>query len=176
MSEEAIARLVEDSDAHNTIASRTIEVFFQRSAGVATNDVRGIVGLQWRVMSDGVEVQTGTTEDDGLVEVEIRGSTETILQLLHEGTVVSEYPITINESGYEPDTELIGIQRRLRQIGYQLGWQGDQLDGIDGEMRIETDRAIQDFQIDKGLEFDSIVGRRTRGALNREVGGSAAST
>jgi len=36
-----------------------------------------------------------------------------------------------------------------------------------------TDKAIQDFQIDAGLEFDSIAGDGTRRELNDAVGGSA---
>lgn len=176
MSDDAIARQVTDSESHNTLASRTVEITFQRSPGNPEEDTRGIAGIQWRVMSDGVEVQSGTTEEDGIVHVEIRGSAATVLELIHEGIAVSQYQITIREGGYEPDAQLIGVQRRLRQLGYQLGHHGESADGIDGEMGRKTDAAIQDFQIDQHMEFDSVIGDRTKSALNDEVGGSAEMT
>ena len=144
---DSIARLVRDSLAHNTLNVRTIEVFFQKSAGVDEGDDRGITGLEYRVMSGGREVLSGTTEDDGKVAVPLRPGADTILELLVDGNAVSQYRITARDDALEPDTEIIGWQRRLRQLGYQLGTVGATRDGVDGSMGRRTDKAIQDFQV-----------------------------
>lgn len=170
---EAIARLISGAAAHNTIASRTVEITFQKSPGIPDDDARGIAGLEWRVTSGGTEIQTGRTEDDGIVHVEVRGNAQSVLEVLYGGATVAQYTIVLREGGYEADTELIGTQRRLRQLGYQLGTAGASQDGIDGSMGRKTDKAVQDFQIDSGLAFDSVIGAGTRDRLNDEVGGSA---
>ncbi|MEZ6234614.1 MAG: peptidoglycan-binding domain-containing protein [Phycisphaerales bacterium] len=169
----SIARLHSGSSSHNTFNIRTIEIFLQKSAGVDEGDDRGIEGLAYRVTSDGNDVLRGTTEADGKIAVPFRPNTAMVLELLHEGNPVARYNLHINQNPFEPDSELIGLQRRFRQLGYQLGNAGDARDGIDGEMGRRTDKAIQDFQIDAGLAFDSVAGDNTKAALNDAVGGSA---
>ena len=169
---DAIARLIRDAAAHNTLAVRTVEVYFQKSPGVDEGDSRGIPGLEYIVTTDGRQTQSGTTEDDGIVRVQVRPGSETILQIMVSGAPVSQYRVTARD-GLEADTELIGIQRRLRTLGYQLGTVGDTRDGCDGSMGRRTDKAIQDFQIDAGQAFDSVIGDGTKSALNDAVGGSA---
>lgn len=50
------------------------------------------------------------------------------------------------------------VQERLNELGYDCGV----ADGIKGT---QTEQAIKDFQIAKGLEADGIVGPTTRSAL-----------
>ena len=50
------------------------------------------------------------------------------------------------------------VQERLNELGYDCGV----ADGIKGS---QTEQAIKDFQSDKGLEADGIVGPATRSAL-----------
>lgn len=168
-----IARLIRDATAHNTINVRTAEIYFQKSPGNSTGDTRGIEGLTYRVMSGGVEIQSGTTTDDGLISVSIRGNDPSIVEILHNGQVMSQYQVRLRDDALEADTTLIGVQRRLRQLGYQLGSAGATNDGVDGQMGVRTDRAIQQFQADQGRDFDSVVGGQTRSDLNDEFGGSA---
>jgi hypothetical protein len=172
---EHIARLFHGASAHNTLNIRTMELYFQKSPGVPEGDSRGISGLEYRVLTDGRETQSGTTEDDGLIAVQCRPNTETVLELLVSGSPVAQYRLTFRDEPFEPAGELIGVQRRLRTLGYQLGTSGPTRDGVDGTMGRRTDKAIQDFQIDAGLSFDSVVGDQTRRALNDAVGGSAQS-
>lgn len=168
-----IARLVRSSTAHNTVNVRTAEVFFQKSPGKPSGDTRGITGLAFRVMSGGVEIQSGTTGADGKVTVMIRGTAPSIVQWLHNGAVVSEFEVKLRDSAYEADTTLIGFQRRLRQLGYQLGSTGLGHDGVDGRMGPKTDRAIQMFQADSGRTFDSTRSAQTVTDLNTACGGTA---
>jgi peptidoglycan hydrolase-like protein with peptidoglycan-binding domain len=170
---EHIARLIHEAAGFNTLNVRTMEVFFQKSPGVSEGDNRGIPGLEYRVMSDGRQTQSGTTGDDGLVAVQCRPNTETVLELMVAGSPVAQYKLTFRDTPFEPDSSFIGIQRRLRTLGYQLGAAGDTHDGVDNAMGRRTDKAIQDFQIDAGLAFDSIAGDGTRSELSDAVGGSA---
>jgi peptidoglycan hydrolase-like protein with peptidoglycan-binding domain len=50
------------------------------------------------------------------------------------------------------------LQTRLKQLGYDPG----PIDGIFGS---GTERAVKNFQADKGLMVDGIVGKQTWGAL-----------
>lgn len=172
---DEVARLLHDAaDAiHNTLNLRTIEVYFQTSPGVAEDTPRGITGLEYRVTLDGVETQTGTTSDDGLVTVALRPGVACVLELMFGGAAVAQYNLTVRDDPLEPDTGVLGQQRRLRTLGYQLGRGGSTNDGCDGDMGHHTDKAIQDFQIDAGLAFDSEVGPNTRRELNDAMGGSA---
>jgi hypothetical protein len=169
---EAISRLINGGGGHNTLDVRTIEVYFQKSAGVDEGDSRGIEGLEYRIVSGGLQTQSGRTAADGIVRALLRPGVDSTLELLFNGNLVAQYRLSLRDA-LEPDTELTGIQRRLRTLGYQLGHEGDTADGCDGQMSPRTDKAILDFQIDAGLAFDSIVGDNTRSALNQAVGGSA---
>lgn len=170
---EHIARLIHEAAGHNTLNVRTMELFFQKSPGVPEGDDRGIPGLEYRVMIDGRQTQSGTTGDDGLIAVQCRPNAETVLELLVAGSPVAQYRLTFRDAPFEPATQVIGWQRRLRTLGYQLGPAGETRDGVDGSMGRRTDKAIQDFQLDAGLTFDSVVGEGTRNAMNDAVGGSA---
>jgi len=169
----AISRLFADAPAHNTLVIRTVEIFFHRSPSPAQDVVRGIDDISWRVMSGGVEIQNGLTNSDGLVAVQVRGTTDSILELLHDGTVVSQYRVRPRAGGYEADTTVEGVQRRLMQLGYHIGHSSPTGDGVDGDLGTTTDKAILDFQIDEVIDFDGVVGGTTRSHLNDQCGGSA---
>ncbi len=170
-----VARLTRDSTAHDTINTRTVEIYFHKSPGWPDGDQRGIEGLEYQVLSEGSVTQSGRTGNDGKIEMSIRGS-ESTLQLMFNGTSVAEYRITIRDEEWEASTTIIGIQRRLRSLGYHLGHTGDGMDGIDGNLGEKTDKAILDFQIDKNLTADGKIGTQTRHSLNSAVGGSAGNT
>jgi len=172
---DEIARLTSDSTFHNTVNIRTVEIYFQKSPGKPASDVRGIEGLDFRVMSEGREIQSGRTGADGKMEVRVRGA-ESTLQLMFNGSSVAEYRITIRDEDWEGSTTIIGVQRRLRALGYQLGHAGEGGDGIDGDLGSKTDKAILDYQIDNNLTADGKVGAQTRNSLNSAVGGSAGNT
>jgi len=161
--------VAESDDEHPmTIRRQVVEVFFQRSPGKVDGDVRGISGLDYRVVAGGREVQTGTTGEDGKIEaICIEG--EATLELLWEGNPVASYALTAREEEWEEVTTLTGQQRRLNLLGYQLGG-GTEGTGVDGEMGKRTDRAILDFQIDQKINHDGVVGDTTRTKLTEAAG------
>lgn len=73
--------------------------------------------------------------------------------LVHE-TIISEVSYTGDAASMtEKD-----IQTALRKAGYYTG-------SIDGILGAQSVKAITDFQSDKGLKVDGIVGPQTRSAL-----------
>lgn len=169
-----VSRLVRSSGSHNTLDTQTVEVFFQKSPSWPDGDDRGIEGLDYQVLNAGTVVQTGRTEADGKVEVQLSGGTAEV-QLMVGDAVVATYEVTVRADPFEAATTVIGVQRRLRVLGYHLGHDGDDQDGVDGTLGLRTDRAILDFQIDNELTIDGAVGSGTRDELNDVVGGSAQS-
>jgi peptidoglycan hydrolase-like protein with peptidoglycan-binding domain len=170
-----VARLNSESTAHDTVNTRTVEIYFHQSPGWPDGDNRGIEGMEYQVLSEGSVTQSGRTGRDGKIEMSIRGN-ESTLQLMFNGASVAEYRIAIRDEDWEAPTTIIGVQRRLRALGYHLGHTGDESDGIDGDLRDKTDKAILDFQIDSNLTSDGEVGNQTRNSLNNAVGGSAGGT
>ncbi len=170
---EAIARLFSGSQSHNTLVIRTVEVTFQRSPSHPSGDSRGVNALNWRVMSGGVEIQNGVTDDSGLIEVQVRGNADSILELLHAGATVAQYRVRLRAAGYEADTSTAGWQRRLMQLGYHVGHSSAAGDGVDGDIGPKSDKAILDFQVDEVIDFDGVVGGTTRAHMNDQCGGSA---
>lgn len=169
-----VSRLVRESSAHNTLDSRTIEVFFHKSPAWPEDDTRGIGQLDYEIVAHGVVVRSGTTEDDGRIEIPIVGG-QAVLHLKFQGADVATYQFNLSDDALEADTTIAGVQRRLRMLGYHLGHAGDGQDGIDGDLGGKTDKAILDFQIDNQLAIDGVVAGNTRSTLNDIVGGSAES-
>jgi len=164
-----VSRLVRDSAAHNALNTRTIELYFQKSPGWDEGDSRGIQGIEYQVMSGGAVVQSGRTEADGKIDLRVTaGRAE--LQILWDGNVVASYEVELREDPYEAGNTVLGVQRRLRTIGYHLGRNGDRGNGIEGTLGVKTDQAILDFQIDNELQIDGAVGGATRRKINDIVG------
>ncbi|MBN2492231.1 MAG: peptidoglycan-binding protein [Planctomycetes bacterium] len=165
-----VSRLVRSASYSNLLNVRLVEVFFQTSPGRDRDE--GIGGLEYQVLSGGAVVQSGSTGDNGRIPVPVAGGTPSELQLMSGGTAVARYSIGIRDDAWEANNTILGVQRRLRLLGYHLGHDGDDHDGIDGAIGSKTDKAIQDFQIDQALAFDSLVGDDTKSNLDLAVGGS----
>ena len=168
----SLSRLVSDSTAHNTLDSRTIEVFFHKSPSWAESDTRGIEQLNYEIVAGGVTVRSGTTEADGRIEIPVSGG-QAELRLKVGEDAVATYQFILRDDALEAGDTIAGVQRRLRILGYHLGHAGPSLDGVDGDLGRNTDRAILDFQIDNQLAIDGAVGRGTLNQINDIVGGSA---
>jgi hypothetical protein len=166
-----ISRLVRTAQYHNLLNIRVVDVYFQKCPGWDRGEGRGIGGLEYQVLSGGIVVQTGRTGDDGKIPVPVVGG-RSELQLMSGGSAVARYQISIRDNAWEANNTAIGAQRRLRTLGYQLGHEGAEHNGIDGTLGEKTDKAIQDFQIDSNLAFDGQVGTQSRTKLDQEVGGS----
>lgn len=167
-----ISRLVQDAIAHNTLDSRTIEVFFQKSPSTPEGDSRGIEHLDYQIVAGGTVIQSGSTAADGKIELPVTGG-QAELRLTFGGNPVATYRFTLRDDAFEAANTVTGVQRRLRNIGYHLGHAGDNNDGIEGELGERTDKDILDFQIDNQLDIDGAVGTNTQQKLNDIVGGSA---
>ncbi|HZF28929.1 MAG TPA: peptidoglycan-binding domain-containing protein [Gammaproteobacteria bacterium] len=163
---EVIARLISESLLHSTISTRTIPIYFQRFPGLeAAAGDRGIADLEYQVLApDGTVLQTGRTGPDGLISCRVRGASST-LQLLWAGTAISEYTVSIDDAALDAVTGVRGRQQRLMMLGYDVG-----AAGVDGSAGGDTEKAMLNFQADKGLALRGTVGATERNALTADAG------
>jgi hypothetical protein len=133
VSPNAVSRLNLASPLFNTINVRTVKIFFQKSPGKPHGDKRGIEGLPFRVQAGGSVVQTGKTPADGKIEVRLSNGAAT-LEILDAGQPVSTYEITVTDDDFDPASSVTGQQQRLRHLGYQLGHDGPDGDGVNAPL------------------------------------------
>jgi len=144
------ARIIPDFDVHNAVNVRTVDVYIQDHPGVP-GDERGVEGLQYEVLSNDQVVQTGMTDKEGKIQVFLFPGARTILKVL--GT---EYEISITNAAFSNVNITKGRKERLRYLGYQIGHDGTNGNGVDDEdERFEYERSILDFQADHSLGLDS---------------------
>lgn len=163
-----ISRLVSSATGFNTLNTPIVPVIFQRSPGVASGNDRGIQGMDFRVLSGANVLQTGQTPADGRIMVRAPGGRAT-LEILHAGAAIATYDVRVHTQAIEGDDTIPGVQRRLRMLGYQIGRDGTEADGIGPDLTKQMDRAILDFQIDQKLPFDGKVNAATTTKLNDQV-------
>jgi len=172
-----ISRLTSDSTAHNTLNSPpTVPIFFQMSPSTPSGDVRGIAGIRFQVTIDGRVVQSGTTPQNGRVDVQVPPGGQSTLQLQDDsGDVVAEYNVTVNSDPLDAVNTIRGQQQRLRMLGYQIGKDGEG-NGVNlnndtkDDPNADWERSILDFQADENLFADAIVGRETGPRLTTRAG------
>ena len=144
------ARIVPDFDVHNAVNVRTVDVYIQVSPG-APGDERGVENLKYEVLSNDQVIQTGLTDKEGKIQVFLFPEARTILKVL--GT---EYEISITDAAFSNVNTTKGKKERLRYLGYQIGHDGANGNGVDDEdERYEYERSILDFQAAHGLDLDS---------------------
>jgi hypothetical protein len=166
----AISRQTQGSTNYNTLNSPpAVPVYFQKSPDFPDGDSRGISGMEFQVTSGG-STQKGTTGADGRVDVRVAPGGSATLQLMSNGSVAAEYEITVDTGTPDAVTTLTGQQQRLRMLGYQIGHTGADGDGVDGIMGALTESAILDFQTDRGIVTDAVVGPITQGQLTSRAG------
>jgi len=141
------------------------------------DDVRGIMGVSFQVLINGSVVQSGTTPQDGRIDVRVPPGGSSTLQLLVDGSAVADYEITVETGALDPANQVRGQQERLRMLGYQIGSDGPDGNGVNAAtadaMNVsngEFERALLDFQADQGLFPDAIVGKQTRPRLVSRAG------
>jgi len=142
-----VSRLVSNSSAFNTLNSPpAIPIHFQKSPDFPSgSEKRGIEGLDFKVLVGGSEISHGTTAADGKVDVRVPPGGTATVQLLFNGSVVSEYEVKVDHlplidmsSGdaildpgsknqqaneIQNNAQILGTQQRLRMLGYQIGHQ-----------------------------------------------------
>jgi hypothetical protein len=158
----SVARLLRESvnTLFNLINTRSVEIFFQMSPGRPSGDTRGVDTLEYNVFdSRGNQLQGPLqTGPDGRIQMLIRGG-EGRLQVLFNGNPVCTYTVRIRDTAIEAVNTRVGIQRRLRLLGYHVGDGGAQNNGVTSNanpMNTETDRSILEYQTDQGQDFTGL--------------------
>lgn len=188
-----VARLVSSSNAFNTLNTPPpVPIHFQKSPDFPGSAPRGIAGLDFQVSVGGSVVTSGRTAADGLVNVPVPPGGTARLELLFAGKVVAQYDVTVDsaelgdlnsvDAVLDPEArsqdanellntaEIIGIQERLRMLGYHIGHGGDEGTGVSALLGLEWERGVLDFQIDQGLLPDAKVGPKTKAKLKSRAG------
>jgi len=145
-----IARLVHSSSAHNTLNLPSVEIHIQRCPGQPDGD-RGIAGLDYEIRVGSRVAQSGTTGDDGKIEVRIPVGSVPVVAVM--GT---EYQVRASSADFADVATTTGKKERLRHLGYQLGHDGADGNGVDAvAARYEYERSVLDFQADQGLDLEA---------------------
>ena len=153
-----VARTEKDLPHKNTIVLRKLKVYFQRHPGKGGSDAeRAIDAVDYVLKVGGRVVDKGKTAADGSVTMHVPAGERVALEIF--GTT---YDVAIRSS-LEKETEVLGQQRRLTLLGYDLG-------GVDGTFGEKSDFATLCFQADQGLDPDGVVGPGTRAKLKSEFG------
>lgn len=149
----------------------TVEIYLQRSPGVPHGAARGISGLDYRVSRrNGTLIRNGTTGADGKIDLEVPGGASK-LELLHNGTVVATYEVSVPTDALLAVTGIDGQKERLRLLGYQIGHAGTHGNGVDTNNNGDFERSVLDFQVDKARLPDADVSATVRTSLTTDAGG-----
>jgi outer membrane protein OmpA-like peptidoglycan-associated protein len=158
-----------DREYYNPVHARRpsehneIELFFQKFPGRFSDG--GIENVPFEFRVGGSLVSSGNTDADGKVTIILEPGQTGILHIFD-----MDYEIQIVET-FETDTNLTGQQRRLRSLGYQLGHDGTEGNGVGVARNFNTERSILDFQADHELSIEGVVDAATRARLRTEAGG-----
>ena len=130
------------------------------SPGWPVGDTRGIDALEYNVLDNrGNQLQGPLqTGPDGRIQMLIRGG-EGRLQVLFNGNPVCTYTVRIRDATIESVNTRMGLQRRLRLLGYHVGDGGAEHNGVTtnaNPMNWETDRSILEFQVDQNQDFTGL--------------------
>lgn len=117
---------------------------------------RPLAGVPYVVEHSGREV-TGTTDDDGVVEVYVPPDAPSVILRVGEGDDLRIYDIT--PRALNPADEIDGVQARLANLGYYAG-------PIHGKLDDATIAAIRHFQHDNDLDPSGAIDEATASALN----------
>ncbi len=165
-----IARLLRVAKAHNSINVKTVKIYFQTSPGVPGKDKRGIEGLDYQVMCEGIPIQGDKTDKNGMAKVRVAPGVRTILKILG-----SEYEVSLI-GGFRPIEQMRGVQQRQAILGYKIGLlHGDnRRANTYNNPNEDAERAILNFQADNDLFPDAMFGPKSEKALKKVMKNSKA--
>lgn len=97
-------------------------------------------------------------------EVQVLSKKKTSLILLILTLVLFNFSVAFASFGFgDEGDEVVAIQKQLVALNYDVG-------GVDGKFGRGTESAVKQFQTDKNLESDGVVGNATYAALmNKEM-------
>jgi hypothetical protein len=159
-----VARQPSDGSAHNVVAMRTVEIWFQKSPGAPGTEHREITDLVYRIQGQ-TRVRTAT---GGKVVFRAPAGAATI-ELIFNNRVVATYTVTTSDAAIPAVTTVTGLQRRLRMLGYHLGHAGPLQNGVDGSLGSKSERSILDYQADKGFAIVGNSNTETENGLTADV-------
>jgi hypothetical protein len=146
----------------------TVELWFQKSPGIAGSDHREIRNLRFQVRHGSDVLRRPADVADGKVIFRAPAG-ESLVELLVGTRIVATYTVTVANGALPAADTTRGQQRRLRMLGYQLGHDGPFGDGVDGTLGRRTEGAILDYQADKGLDITGEAAANTQNALSADT-------
>lgn len=164
----SVSRLAQLANFFNTLNTATVRVMFQKSPGKKGSDKRAVKDLQFQVVKNGAVIQSGTAVD-GVIDMLVRGGSST-LQLMVNGAPVASYDVSIRTAAVEPHAQLVGRQKRLRMLGYQIGHDGPAGNGVGAAFNTSMDRSILEFQGDKDKKMTGLLDEDTANLLDADAG------
>lgn len=157
-----ITRTLDGLTHLSTLVLPTARLRFQICGGVGAG--LGIAGATFTVSFSGAVFMTGATTADG--EVSIPALEGAVLRIFD-----TDY--TLSFGALPALTALAGQQKRLEVMGYLAGQLttafGDS-PTADGNDSSSLQAAILNFQSDRNLTIDGLIGPQTRGALQSAAG------
>ena len=145
------ARLVAMFQGQNVVNVPTVDIFIQKSPGTASV-ARGIQGLQYRVLINGIVRQQGTTPNNGRINVRVPPGPVPVLEIMG-----GQFEIRRTAAAFANVNTPEGKKERLRFLGYQIGHTGANGNGVEDDTnpRMEYERSVLDFQAAHSLDLDS---------------------
>jgi hypothetical protein len=144
------ARLVAAFQAQNLVNVPTVDIFIQKSPGTPSV-ARGVQGLQYRVLVNGIVRQRGTTASNGRITVRVPPGPAPVIEVMG-----SQFEIRRTGNPFANVNTHTGKKERLRFLGYQIGHQGPHGNGVDNvDQRMEYERSVLDFQAAHSLDLDA---------------------
>lgn len=167
---QTIARQAINSVLHNVLNSRVVPIFFHKSPGADNGGDRAIGGINWRTQAQGFVIQSGTTGADGRIDMTVRGGSSR-LELLHNNAVIAQYDVSVSTAALAAATTTEGQKQRLRLLGYQLGHDGPDGNGVDTNAAgMEFERSVLDLQVEHNRRSDANVNAAVQGDLTGDAG------
>lgn len=135
-----------------------VEVVFQSYSGTAGPDAeRAVANAPFELKIGGKVVASGNTPATGSIVAYVPKGGKATLKVFD-----TEFDL-VPVAALEPVSKLKGQQRRLSNLGYELG-------GVDGVMGLKTGTATLQFQADNALDTDGTLGAPTRQGLVAQHG------
>jgi hypothetical protein len=153
----------------NALMLTTIPLRFQIAPGTA--DGLGVADLPFTISVNGIKLSSGKTDSNGEIAVPLLPmlTAQPILHILDTDFSLRLHPAP------EALDKLDGLQCRLAQLGYMMGYQLAAVDNDiaddDDEDGPRTQQAIMNFQMDMGLSVDGVLGAQSVQKLKNTVGG-----
>jgi hypothetical protein len=162
MFEAVVSRTLSSLNSLNTLTLPFARIRFQICPGIGGG--LGVSGVSYTVSVLGFTIKTDTTDADG--EATVPALPGVVLRIFDTDYNLSSAPL-------QAVTSVAGQQQRLGVTGYFTGYQLTALANnpvADGNDTSRFQQAINNFQTDRNLTIDGLIGPQTRGQLQTAAG------